>query len=299
MKAIDLFAGAGGFTEGARLAGVPVVWAANHWPVAVETHAANHPEAAHACQDLQQANWTKIPAHDVLLASPACQGHARARGVDRPHHDAARATAWAVIAAAEVHRPAVVIVENVPEFRDWVLFPSWTDSLKRLGYSYTAAVLDAADLGVPQHRRRLFLTAWRGRSARPLAVSRREWIPAETIIEPGGEWGPVSRLCQATRKRITAGRKIHGDRFLIAYYGTERGGRSLAQPLGTVTTVARHGIVEGDRFRMLSVSEIRAAMGFRADYRLPARVKDAHRVLGNAVPPPMAAAVISAAIENL
>lgn len=34
LKAIDLFAGAGGFTEGADLAGVSVVWAANHWDLA-------------------------------------------------------------------------------------------------------------------------------------------------------------------------------------------------------------------------------------------------------------------------
>ena len=35
MKAIDLFAGAGGFSTGAAMAGVQVVWAANHWPAAV------------------------------------------------------------------------------------------------------------------------------------------------------------------------------------------------------------------------------------------------------------------------
>lgn len=36
MKAVDLFAGAGGFSTGARMAGATVVWAANHWPLAVE-----------------------------------------------------------------------------------------------------------------------------------------------------------------------------------------------------------------------------------------------------------------------
>lgn len=50
MVGIDLFAGAGGFTTGAAAAGVRMVWAANHWPVAVEWHTANHPDTAHACQ---------------------------------------------------------------------------------------------------------------------------------------------------------------------------------------------------------------------------------------------------------
>ena len=80
MRAIDLFAGAGGFSTGATMAGVQVVWAGNHWPLAVEYHAANHPDAEHACQDLHQARWDDVPGHDLLLASPCCQGHIKARG---------------------------------------------------------------------------------------------------------------------------------------------------------------------------------------------------------------------------
>ena len=38
MKAVDLFSGAGGFSTGARMAGVHVAWAANHWPLAVQWH---------------------------------------------------------------------------------------------------------------------------------------------------------------------------------------------------------------------------------------------------------------------
>ena len=99
MKAIDLFAGAGGFSTGATLAGCNVVWAANHWQSAVEIHAANHPGAQHVCQDLHQANWAAVPADDILLASPCCQGHSKARGKasGNPQHDTSRSTAWAVV----------------------------------------------------------------------------------------------------------------------------------------------------------------------------------------------------------
>jgi len=67
MRAIDLFAGLGGNSEGARQAGVSVVWAANHWQSAVEVHAANHPDTQHLVQDLHQAfcegrGWTVEPA---------------------------------------------------------------------------------------------------------------------------------------------------------------------------------------------------------------------------------------------
>src|SRR5690606_22640107 len=66
MKAIDLFAGAGGFSTGAAMAGCEVAWAANHWPEAVRWHAANHPDAEHVCQDLHQARWEDVPAHDLM-----------------------------------------------------------------------------------------------------------------------------------------------------------------------------------------------------------------------------------------
>ena len=121
--AVDLFAGAGGFTAGAPQAGVRVLWAANHWEAAVQVHADNHPDTEHSCQDLQQADWSRVPAHDILLASPACQGHSRARGTDRPHHDATRSTAWAVVSCAEFHQPRVIVVENVPEFCRWHQYP--------------------------------------------------------------------------------------------------------------------------------------------------------------------------------
>jgi DNA (cytosine-5)-methyltransferase 1 len=125
MRAIDLFAGSGGFSEGARQAGVDVVWAANHWQRAVTIHAMNHPDTDHECQDLCQANFSNVPDHDLLLASPACTGHSDARGKERAGHDEMRATAWAVISAADVKRPQTVIVENVPEFSlRWEAYPA-------------------------------------------------------------------------------------------------------------------------------------------------------------------------------
>ena len=299
MIAVDLFAGAGGFSTGARMAGVHVAWAANHWPTAVQWHAANHPDTRHACQDLQQADFRDAPAHDLLLASPACQGHSRARGTDKPHHDAQRATAWAVVTCAEVHRPAVVLVENVPEFADWVLWPAWCSALAALGYSLAPQVIDAADHGVPQNRRRLFVVATRSKHPVELRLPRRDATPAAEIIDfSAGRWSAVDKpgRSPATLARIKAGRRAHGARFVAPYYSSGSGetGRSLARPLGTITTVDRWAVIDGDRMRMLTADECRAAMGFPAGYRLPAQHKEAVHLLGNAVCPPVASDIIAA-----
>lgn len=300
MDAIDLFAGLGGFSEGAEQAGVRVVWAANHWPAAVQVHANNHPETEHVCQDLQQADWTQVPKHDLLLASPACQGHSRARGADRPHHDATRATAWAVVSALECHRPPLALIENVLEFTRWVLFPAWCSAVTALGYAIAPHLVDAADHGVPQHRERVLIALTRSKHPIELNLPRRQHVPAATIIDFDAErWSPIDRpgRSPATLARIANGRRQHGDRFLTAFYGNEKGGRSLARPVGTITTRDRWAVIDGDRMRMLSVAEARRAMGFRASYQLPERARDAMHMLGNAVCPPVVRDCITALRE--
>lgn len=295
MRAVDLFCGAGGSTAGATTAGAQVLWAANHWPAAVEVHRANHPAVQHVCQDLQQADWRAVPDHDLLLASPACQGHSRARGREQAHHDAARSTAWAVVSCAEAKQPAFLLVENVPEFRRWVLYPAWCTALRALGYALDSRLVNAADHGVPQSRVRLFVVGSRSRAPLVLEPPAQPHRPAESVIDwTAGRWQPVDRpgRSAATLARIRAGRAAGLDRFLIAYYGNEAGHRPLSRPLGTITTRDRHAIIDGDRMRMLTVDEMRAGMGFAAGYRLPAQRRVAVHLLGNAVCPPVAEALV-------
>jgi DNA (cytosine-5)-methyltransferase 1 len=297
MTAIDLFAGLGGFTEGAEMAGVRVVWAANHWRAAVDVHSANHPGTEHACQDLHQTDWSQVPAHDLLMASPACQGHSRARGKERAHHDAQRSTAWAVVSAVEYHRPEAFTVENVPEFIKWALYPAWCSALHALGYALSPMILDAADHGVPQHRRRLFIVGTRSKYPIALGLPRREHVGSAQIIDfDAGRWSEIGKQGRSlsTLARIAQGRKVYGERFLTAYYGNEHGGRSLSRPVGTITTRDRWAIIDGDRMRMFSVDECRKAMGFPKSYKLPEVAKDAVKMLGNAVVPIVACDVIEA-----
>lgn len=299
MNAIDLFAGAGGFSTGAVMAGARVLWAANHWPTAVQWHAANHQATEHACQDLQQADFRNAPRHDLLLASPACQGHSPARGKERPHHDALRATAWAVVTCVEVHRPPVAVIENVPQFADWTLYPAWCAAMHALGYALAPMVLDAADSGVPQHRRRLFIVATRSRHHVELALPRRQHRSAASVIDfSASRWTAVEKPGRSRRtlERIASGRRAYGSRFLAPFYGSGSGetGRSLDRPIGTLTTRARWAVIDGERMRMVSATEGRALMGFPDDYRLPANEATAWHLLGNAVCPPLAADIIQA-----
>jgi DNA (cytosine-5)-methyltransferase 1 len=125
VRIVDLFAGAGGTSEGAKRAGMQVVWAGNHWVEACKVHERWHKGVA-VCQDLQQFNWRRLPDHDILWASPACQGHseagqpARARDATlAAQHDDLRSTMLAVIDAVLAKMPRAFVVENVKEVAEW------------------------------------------------------------------------------------------------------------------------------------------------------------------------------------
>lgn len=302
MKAIDLFAGAGGFTVGAKLAGVDVVWAADHNPDAVKWHSLNNPGAVHVCQDLHQADWSQVPAHDMLLASPCCQGHSKARGKtqDNPQHDASRSTAWAVVSACEYHRPPVAIVENVLEFAGWTLYPAWRMAMEALGYQVAPHIIDAADHGAPQHRIRLFLICTLSRHPLMLRMMPDRHLPAREFIDlDGGQWAQIDRegRAAATLARVRCGRKAYGDTFLFSYYGNTRTGRSIDRPIGTITTKDRWAIVQGDKMRMLNRWECRAAMSFPDSYQLPDSHSLSVHLMGNAVCPEPVSRIISAVRE--
>lgn len=300
---VDLFAGWGGFSEGAEAAGGTLVAAANHWPLAVEAHRTNHPNAVHWCQDLRQADFTELPDADLVLASPACQGHSQAAQPARKKnkrtrqtHDALRATAWAVVDCVDVTMPKAVIVENVLDFARWRLFPVWIAALERMGYHVTTKALRASHMGVPQRRDRLFVVA-----------SRRAAISLDFAPEPEpafgpcvqwdaqARWRPLAKATPKVRERVAAGRaRLGTDRFLTQHVTGHRG-VSLDEPIRTITTKDQWAVVDGDRYRPLTVRENARAMGFRDGYKWPERANrgDQIRGLGNAVPPPMAQRVFA------
>jgi DNA (cytosine-5)-methyltransferase 1 len=287
-------------TTGAEQAGVRVVWAGNHWQLAVDTHARNNPSTVHVCQDLRQADWSSLPAFDLLLAAPACQGHSSAsRPNRRGYHDAMRATAWSVVDCADATQPRALIVENVMSLRDWRLYPTWRAALEALGYRLTELELDAARHGVPQRRTRLFIVGLRSRKPFFFASPLRPEVPFGECLEqpdPGG-WKPIARAMPGARDRMRAAQKRSGRHCLVQHV-TGHPGVPLDQAIRTITTKDHWVLVQGDAYRKLTARELARGMGFPDSYELP----DAPRVhvvrgLGNAVPPPLARDLILAVKE--
>lgn len=295
LTATDLFAGAGGSSEGLTQAGLRVEVAANHWPVAVATHLANHPETEHRIANLAEVDWRSFPSTDVLWASPSCVWHARAGGRSRPPAEVElvredegaidRATAFAVIAAAEVHAYPVIFVENVPEFRDWTLYPWWRDGLRALGYTVEERVLDAADFGHAQYRPRLFVIATRGVELDLTPPALAPVTAAEILDTNPGK--PVTRRLYVADQidSIELDRVPH----LVTYRNHAKARRADLHPLATITAGGNHHavaqVIDGvAHHRMLNNRECARAQGFGDSYVFEGKAADVKRQIGNAVP---------------
>lgn len=295
--ATDLFAGGGGSSEGLQQAGHRVVIAANHWPPALATHALNHPHTEHRSDNLSEVDWRTFPKTDVLWASPSCVWHARSGGRRRPRAEVERlrrdegsidrATAFAVIAAAEVHQYPVVIVENVVEFQDWTLYPWWLEGLRALGYDrITPLILNAADYGHAQYRIRMFIVATRDGLVVDLTPPVMAKVPATEILDedPG----------KLVTRRLYVSPQIdqirdEGVPHLVVYRRNARAKRADQHPIACVTAGGNHhavATVAGGRawHRLLTNRECARGQGFPNSYEFVGDGKQVKRQIGNAVP---------------
>ena len=161
MRAVDLFAGAGGLSEGLRVAGFDVVGAYEANAHACATHAAAHPETAVHCGAL--TGHETLPSDiDLLVGGPPCQPFSGA-GLKLGEHDP-RDGYPIVLRLLETHQPRAVLLENVKGIlaaRSRPYFGRVLAALRERGYRVDFRCLQAADYGVPQRRERVFIVALR------------------------------------------------------------------------------------------------------------------------------------------
>jgi DNA (cytosine-5)-methyltransferase 1 len=198
------------------------------------------------------------------------------------------------VSCLEAKRPKAGLIENVPEFLNWALFPAWSDAINRLGYTISPHIVDSADHGVPQSRVRAYLILTRSQNPVRLRLPHRPHVPVSAIIdwETNG-WTDWHTLCDRTVARLSRGQSEFGSRFVAPYYG-HGWCRSIHRPIGTITTRDRWQIVDGDRARFLAVDECRKAMGFPSGYVLPTAKQSAKLMLGQAVCPPVITDILQA-----
>jgi len=167
--AVDLFCGAGGLTLGLKRAGFRVVLGVEVDGEIARTYKANHPDVKLLVKDVREVSGkeimetTGLKAIDLVAGCPPCQGFSKL--TDKYHRaDPRNDLLLEMVRLVEEISPRMVMIENVAGLATrgkWIL-RDCVERLERIGYSVNAKVLQMADYGVPQSRRRLVLLAGRG-----------------------------------------------------------------------------------------------------------------------------------------
>lgn len=130
---IDIFCGAGGFSEGFRQAGFEVIWAVDKWQPAIETHQANHPDAIALLGDVETIAFLPdndfhkvVPDSEIIIGSPPCVAFSNSNksGKGVKEEGVRLIEAFLRIVARKRNKPDSIlkywILENVPNSRHFI-----------------------------------------------------------------------------------------------------------------------------------------------------------------------------------
>jgi DNA (cytosine-5)-methyltransferase 1 len=183
----SLFTGGGLADIGAMQAGYELLWGVELDPAIAAVANANlpHREGVYA-ESVICIDWAKMTRPDHLHMSPPCQDYSVAKTSGKVGNDN-DALATACIEALTALEPSTVTLENVEGYRKAPGFQAIVDHLWGTGYWVNVDVLNSADMGVPQTRRRLILRAVKGGFPGPLPpqVKRQGWYEAIEDLIPG------------------------------------------------------------------------------------------------------------------
>lgn len=182
---VDFFAGAGGLSLGAELAGHSVVAAVDNEPAAVIAHNQNIQGESAFVADLGEESaarsaWREARARssgaiDLLVGGPPCQGFSTAGKALKD--DPRNRLLWSFVESVQYLRPRSVVIENVvalAQSRGRQQLGDARTALHEMGYKTDVRILHAEGYGVPQRRRRTILVASRD--------SLPEWTQPEFAI---------------------------------------------------------------------------------------------------------------------
>ncbi len=161
FRVLDLFSGAGGLSEGFRQAGFQIVAGSDIDPDACATYALNFPEAntiwGDICQPETRAQVLESgQGVDVVVGGPPCQAFSQVRNHTRIIDDSRNSLYREFVKAVEELNPLGFVMENVPGMAQMGVLQQVKEDLGLNGrYEVAAQLLDAADFGVPQTRKRL------------------------------------------------------------------------------------------------------------------------------------------------
>ena len=317
---MDCFAGCGGMTQGFKCAGYRVEGGIEIDPMACDVYKLNHPEVHLWQKDIKEVSATEVLERlrlevgdlDLLGGCPPCQGFSTLRTYNgrRRVRDSQNDLIFEFQRLVLGLNPKRVMMENVPGLYKDQRLHSFRDALEEGGYVVRADVLNVADYGVPQRRRRLVLLASRisGVEFAPADSERKTVRDAIGWLPEAGESGdplhdfPENRT-ERTKQIIAAVPRNGGSRSALPGHLTLQchkdcngfkdvyGRMAWDGPAPTITTgcfnPSKGRFLHPSENRCITMREAALLQSFPHTYKFPAELGKVQvaTMIGNALPP--------------
>ncbi len=199
----ELFAGVGGFRIGLEKSGWEVTWS-NQWEPTTKTqHASdcyerNFDDGIHVCENisivtkslLDGSNQYKVPKFDLLVGGFPCQDYSVAKSASQAHGIEGKKGVlwWDIHKLLEKRRPPYFFLENVDRLlkspssqrgRDFAVI---LGSVAELGYAVEWRVINAAEFGFPQKRRRVYIVGVHRSKLKKHEFTGYRWLDTDGVI---------------------------------------------------------------------------------------------------------------------
>lgn len=163
-KVIDLFSGVGGLSKGFEMEGFEIELAIENDKSISKAYTFNHPNVKVINEDITKLNLNEVFKKytnkvDIVMGGPPCQGFSQ-KGQRKSIYDSRNFLFKYYLQVVKIVRPKYFVMENVPSLlttEKGYFIREIQNEFKKIGYEMKYSVLNAADYGVPQKRKRAII----------------------------------------------------------------------------------------------------------------------------------------------
>ncbi len=319
LKVVSLCCGAGGADLGAKGGfefldkhyaqhPIEIVSAVDIDKFAIKTYRHNFGETGNAIVgDICSLKAEDLPEHDLLIAGFPCQPFSTMT-IKKKANDKRINIFRDVLRVVEGKRPKFVMLENVANFVNFKggrFFKELCDHLSKLGYRVSYRIINCADFGIPQTRRRVFIFGvleelGMNYEFPKSVIPKSEWIPLGEVLDEKEHLNTryhFSQTAVETMKRTAKPHKVGTSSNISKPCNT------IKCTVGTAQFNYRNPVVLVDReneiFRRLTPREAARVQGFPDSFEFPVSNHQAYKQIGNAIPPLVAWHLVDALINQL
>lgn len=303
LKFIDLFCGIGGFHHAMERASSQLghqaqcVFSSDIDHQAREAYRQNF--GSEPSGDITKIDGNEIPSHHILLGGFPCQAFSIIG--DRKGFEDTRGTLFFDIARIlEAKKPNGFVLENVKQLKGHDggrTLSTILNTLRELKYDVDYRVLNALDFGLPQKRERVFIVGWKSKLNFNWDFHIAESVPLEQILEK-----TVARHYRASEsiiaKRMAAVKSSQlGHKRATIWHENKSGNISAYEYSCALRAGASYNYLLVNGERRLTEREMLRLQGFPESHLVTHNYGAMRRFAGNALPVPVATAVISRLLE--